>query len=375
MNFWNLNILLSFVISGYLAGIFIPKILLIAFRKNLFDEPDERKIHTSLVPRLGGIAFAPVIFFTLILLMGLNLTLGDGAILEAAKEDLRSIAFVYCSSMLLYMVGIGDDLIGIRYSIKFVLQIICSIMLIVGGLYINDFHGLFTITELNLVFAYPFTILLIVFIINAINLIDGIDGLASGLSSVAMIFYAVLFYIMGEYLYTLISITTLGVLLPFYYYNVFGNPEKQKKIFMGDTGSLTIGTMICFLSFKLAMTADNIGSAGFNPLILAFSPLLIPCLDVIRVYLGRVRRGTNPFLPDKTHIHHKLLAIGMHQRTAMVTILSISVIFILGNILVSYYMNITLILVSDIMIWTLANLWLTRKRKAVQLSYVKDPIN
>ena len=374
MNFWNLNILLSFVISAYLAGVFIPKILLIAFRKNLFDVPDERKIHTSLVPRLGGIAFKPVIFFTLILLFGLNLTLGDGAMLDAAIEDVRSISFVYCAIMLLYMVGIGDDLVGIRYRAKFILQIISAILLIAGGMYINDFHGLFAITELNVWFAYPFTILIVVFIINAMNLIDGIDGLASGLSSVAMIFYAIIFYIMGEYLYSLISVTTLGVLLPFFYYNVFGNPEKQKKIFMGDTGSLTIGTMICFLSFKMAMTAGNIGSAGFNPLILAFSPLLIPCLDVVRVYWGRVRRGNNPFLPDKTHIHHKLLAVGMCQHAAMITILSVSVIFILGNILLSYYLNITFILVLDILIWTLSNIWLTQKRKAIEDRCVKEII-
>ena len=365
MNTWTLNITIAFLLSVCLAGIVIPKILLIAFRKNLFDVPDERKIHTSLVPRLGGMAFKPVIFFTLTFIVGMNLVLGDGAILAQASTEVRTLAFVYCAVMLLYLVGIGDDLVGIRYKAKFFIQIISAVMLIAGELYINNFHGLLGFQELNLFFAIPFTILLVVFIVNAMNLIDGIDGLASGLSSVAMIFYAIIFSLQGEYLYTLISITTLGVLVPFFYYNVFGNPEKQKKIFMGDTGSLTIGTLICCLSFKIAMTPEVALQHQENPLILAFSPLLIPCFDVIRVYLGRVRRGKNPFMPDKTHIHHKLLAIGMHQRTAMITILSVSVLFTLANIVLSNYLNITLILVIDALVWTLSNMWLSKKRASL----------
>ena len=365
MNFWILNIAVAFILSAYLAGFVIPKILLIAFRKNLFDEPDERKIHTSLVPRLGGIAFKPVIFFTLSLVMGVDMILGEGSIIREASGQVGPLAFVYCAVMLLYLVGIGDDLVGIRYKAKFVIQVISAVMLIIGGLYINNFQGFLGLNELNIWFAYPFTILLVVFIINAMNLIDGIDGLASGLSSVAMAFYAVLFYIVGEYLYTLIAITTLGVLVPFFYYNVFGDPKKQKKIFMGDTGSLTIGMMICFLSFKMAMLPNNENDTTLNPLILAFSPLIIPCFDVIRVYMGRVKRKKNPFLPDKTHIHHKLLAIGMGQRTAMITILTVSVCFTLFNILLSFYMNITYILVIDAVVWTLVNIWLSRRRAAL----------
>ena len=366
MEYWNLNILLSLFISMFLAGYFIPKILLVAFRKQLFDVPNERKIHTSLVPRLGGIAFKPVVFFTLTLLLGLNLVFGDGIIIQQVNTEIRPLAFFYCAVMLLFLVGIGDDLVGIRYRAKFFIQIIAAIMIIAGGLYINNFHGLLGIDELTPWIAYPFTILLVVFIINAMNLIDGIDGLASGLSSVAMLSYAVTFYLLGDYLYALLSVTTLGVLVPFFYYNVFGNPEKQKKIFMGDTGSLTIGATICFLSFKLSMTTDLRGIYGLNPLILAFSPIMIPGLDVLRVYLGRLRRGKNPFLPDKTHIHHKLLAIGMHQHTAMLTILGVSILFTLFNIVLSYYMNITFILILDAFVWTISNMWLTKKRKAMQ---------
>lgn len=131
---------------------------------------------------------------------------------------------------------------------------------------------------------------------------------------------------------------------------------------MGDTGSLTIGMMICILSLKLLDGFPaNPAVQQPNAFFLAYSPLIIPCFDVVRVYLHRVRNGKNPFLPDKNHIHHKLLAIGMQQRTAMVTIVTVSVCFTLCNILLSRYVDATVLLVSDILIWTLANLWLTRK--------------
>ncbi len=366
MNGWIINILSAFVLSALLAGVVIPEILLIAFRKNLFDEPDERKIHISLVPRLGGIAFKPVIFFTIALLLGVNLYLGETQVISVAAEEVRPLAFAFCPVMLLYLVGMGDDLVGIRYKVKFIVQILCGIMLIAGGIYISDFHGFLGLDALHPAFAYSFTLLLIVFIINAINLIDGIDGLASGLCSVALIFYGLIFYFIGEPMYALLSFTTLGVLVPFFYYNVFGDPQKQKKIFMGDTGSLTIGMLLCILSIKLTMCAPTADSGIPNPLVLAYSPLIIPCFDVVRVYFGRVRRGKNPFLPDKTHIHHKLLAIGMRQRTAMVSILCVSIAFTLCNILLSPYLNITVLLILDTIIWIVVNMWLTKKRKALE---------
>ena len=131
---------------------------------------------------------------------------------------------------------------------------------------------------------------------------------------------------------------------------------------MGDTGSLTIGMMTCILSLKLLNGFPvNPSMQQPNDFFLAYSPLIIPCFDVVRVYLHRVRNGKNPFLPDKNHIHHKMLAIGMKQRTAMITIVLISVCFTLCNILLSRYINVTLLLVLDIFIWTLGNLWLTRR--------------
>ena len=334
--FWVVNSLFVFALSVFCAGVLIPQILLISFRKRLFDVPDERKIHQGVVPRLGGIAFKPVVFF--------------------------SVALGFCTIMMLYLVGMADDLIGIRYRAKFAIQIICGLLVIAGGLWINNLHGLLFIHALPEWIGYPITLFAVVFIINAINLIDGIDGLASGLCGVAMLFYGLVFFIIGEYIYALLAFATLGVLVPFFYYNVFGDPAKKNKIFMGDTGSLTIGMMTCILSLKLLNGFPVYPSMQQpNAFFLAYSPLIIPCFDVVRVYLHRVRNGKNPFLPDKNHIHHKMLAVGIRQRTAMIIIVLVSVCFTLCNILLSRYINVTLLLILNIFIWTLGNLWLTRR--------------
>ena len=361
MEFWIINAVIAFVLCVFFAGIVIPQILLIAFRRNLFDEPDERKIHTSAVPRLGGIAFKPVVFFTIVLLLGINVLLGNSNFISTSVFNVSEMAFAYCAVMMLYLVGMADDLIGVRYSAKFFVQISCAAMLIAGGLYIGDFDGIFGVHGISIWIAYPFTALVIVFIINAINLIDGIDGLCSGLCSVSLAFYGITFFVFQEYMYGLIAFATLGVLVPFFYYNVFGNAKKGRKIFMGDTGSLTIGIILCILSLKMlnAVPADYHLEA--NAMVLAFTPLIIPCFDVIRVYFHRVRNGKNPFLPDKNHIHHKLLAIGMAQRSAMISIVCFSILLTAFNFYMSKYMNVNVLLIIDALVYTLINIWLSKK--------------
>jgi len=360
--FWTVNSILVFIVCVLSAGVLIPQILLISFRKNLFDIPDGRKIHQSAVPRLGGIAFKPVVFFSVALLLGVCQLLGYGDMLGGIASESCSLAFGFCSIMVLYLVGMADDLIGIRYRAKFVVQIACGLMVIAGGLWLDNLHGLFLIYNIPAWVGWPVTVLAVVFIINAINLIDGIDGLASGLCGVAMLFYGMIFLMAHEYIYAMLAFATLGVLVPFFYYNVFGDAKRGRKIFMGDTGSLTIGMMFCILSLRVCRCFPDDTSASLpNVFVLAYSPLIIPCFDVVRVYLHRVRNGKNPFLPDRNHIHHKLLAIGMRQRTAMITIVSVSVLFTLCNILLSTYVSVTPLLLADILVWTAANIWLTRK--------------
>lgn len=328
----------------------------------MFDHYDERKVHNGAVPRLGGAVFNPAIFFSISILLGMDLILGKQDILLKEANDTPELLFGFCAGMILYLMGIVDDLIGVRYRSKFIIQILCGIILIIGGIWINDLFGIMGIFGLPQWIAYPLTVLVIVVIINSINLIDGIDGLASGLSGVALLFYGLTYIHLHQWFFAMLAFATLGVLIPFFYCNVFGNCSKGRKIFMGDTGSLTLGIILCILSIEIIRKSGQETSFP-NPTALAFSPLIIPCFDLIRVFIHRIRIRKSPFMPDKNHIHHKLLAIGMSQRATMVTIVSVSVLFTLCNVVLSEHINVNILLGADIIVWTLVNIWLTFKIK------------
>jgi len=362
--FWLENDLLVFAISVVLAGIIIPQILLIAFRRKLFDEVDERKIHRGVVPRLGGIAFFPAMLFSIAVVVALNLRCGSELMTLALVPKLVPFLFEICAIILLYLVGLADDLIGVRYMAKFVVQIIAAVLLVCSGMYIQNLYGILWIHDIPAVLGWLLTAFMVVYVVNAINLIDGIDGLASGLSTIALMFYAIVFLNGQEYIYSMIAAATAGTLFPFFYYNVFGDPKKQKKIFMGDTGALTTGMVLVFCAIAVMCAKPDFLDVDYNPGMVAVSPLVIPCFDVFRVYFHRVRRHRNPFLPDKCHIHHKLLALGFNQRAALLMILGASLMFIGFNVIMSPYINSTVLLICDVVIWTGGNILLT---KAIRL--------
>lgn len=360
MSSWITNDLISFSIALVLAGIIIPQILLIAFRKKLFDEVDERKIHKGVVPRLGGIAFFPSILFSIAVVVGFNLKFFGVETFGVFTESMVPVYFMICAVLLMFLVGMADDLVGVRYVAKFIVQIIASLLIVFSGMSIDNLFGFLWLNELPEWFVWMVTCFAVVYVVNAINLIDGIDGLASGLSTVAFVFYAVIFYYSGEYVYSMLSSAAVGTLFPFFYYNVFGNEKKQKKIFMGDTGALTTGMIMVFCAIAVLHIDRTVFSTDYNLVVMAISPLIIPCFDVVRVYLHRVERHRNPFLPDKCHIHHKLLALGLNQRTALCVIMAWAVLFIVVNVVLSPYCNPTVLVGADVLIWTLANVILSK---------------
>lgn len=360
MGIWIINDILAFFVSLLLAGIIIPQILLIAFRKKLFDEIDERKIHKGIVPRLGGIAFFPSILFSFALVVGFSLKYSGWEVGGIYFDSVVPFYFMICAVLLMFLVGIADDLIGVRYMAKFAVQIIASVLIVVSGCFISNFYGFLWIHHIYDWIGWLVTGFMVVYVVNAINLIDGIDGLASGLSTVAFVFYAIIFFFAGKYSYSMLSAAGAGTLLPFFYYNVFGQADKRKKIFMGDTGALTTGMILIFCGIGMLHLGDIPLAEDYNPVILGISPLIIPLFDVVRVYIHRVVRHHNPFLPDKSHIHHKLLALGLNQRIALTIIMLWSMFFIVINMLLSQYINPTLIIAADLVIWTGVNFGLSK---------------
>lgn len=366
MAYWIESDIFTLALAIFLSGLLIPQILRVAHRRKLFDESIEnsnRKIHHGFVPRLGGIAFFPSTLFSICLVLAIGFSLGYISYSIDLKEHGVALIYLASAGMLMYVVGMADDLVGVKYRSKFAVQILSAIIIVCSGTLIPDLDGLFWIRELPSVISWILSAFLVVFVVNALNLIDGIDGLATALSIIALVFYAVVLFIADCYLYSMLACGLIGTLLAFFYFNVFGRVEKGRKIFMGDTGSLTVGIILAFLGLAVSDLPPSSTIDEVSPFVLAYSPLVIPAFDVVRVYLHRVKHHRNPFLPDNTHIHHKLLALGYSQRAALGIIVSFAVFFLAANILLSPYVQVTFILMGDVAIYTLANIMLTRAIK------------
>lgn len=345
-------LLFGFLFAVSLGMVIIPRILVISHKKRLYDVPDARKVHTMPVPRLGGLSFFPVILMSMFLVIGFRLYFWDMDTSSLSFNMLYEYLFLFVGMTLLYLVGVCDDLVGVGYRYKFAVQIAAAFLLVLSGNWFDSFGGLFGIYSVPVWVGVPFTVFIVVYITNAINLIDGIDGLASGLCCIALSVLSVIFFLRGQYVYALLAICTLGILMPFWCYNVFGNANRGHKLFMGDAGSLTLGYVISFLIIHMSVT-NEVSPTLSNPyMVIAFSTVLVPLLDVIRVVLHRLREHKNPFLPDKNHFHHKLLRTGMRVRVVMVTILGIAVSFIGLNAWLAWQMNITFLLGINLILWS-----------------------
>lgn len=351
----------AFSISVLLSIVVIPKILVISAMKNLYDIPDARKIHHDAISRLGGVAFLPIILFSLALISAIHNLINFNHLFD--NQVFSNICMVCCGLIILFLVGIADDLIGLRYKSKFIAQILCGALLVCSGVYINNLYGFLGIYEIPAIIGMPFTIFLVVYIINAINLIDGVDGLASGLSSIALLGFGIHFATLNLWIYTAFCAVTLGVLVPFFFFNVFGDAKRGRKIFMGDTGSLTIGFILSVLAIRFSM--HNEIATSQHAIGLAFSLVLIPLLDVVRVFFHRIRMHKHPFKPDRNHIHHKFIDSGLSSRQTMICILSIALFVIIGNsiLLIGNNLDINIVLIIDLGFYAMLNLWLAYRIK------------
>lgn len=364
-----LFLFIALMTACFLSKLLIPYILLISFRKKLFDEPNTRKIHKTPIPRLGGVAFSPIIIFMICLFSSLHFSLKKFFCIDITLQDEIEHLFMISGLILLYIIGIADDLIGVRYRHKFLFQTISALMIPLSCLYINNFYGLFSLHQITPLAGILLTLLLIVFIVNSINLIDGIDGLASGLSIISFSIFGILFIEKGIWIYALSAFVCIGVLIPFFFYNVFGGKKHRRKIFMGDAGSLTLGYLLSFFAVKYCMQTNNVETNN-SPILITFSILLIPCMDALRVALRRIRNKKNPFLPDKTHIHHKFLDMGFSPHATMILILLMSIGFFLFNAVSINYLNDNLVFIIDIAVWIGLNIWfdiLINRRKKMNI--------
>ena len=230
-------------------------------------------------------------------------------------------------AILIYLIGIFDDLKGLKAFHKFIIQTIAALVFPLCNLMISNLHGLFGIHEIPLWIGYPLTVFIILLIVNAMNLIDGIDGLASGLAFLILGSFAYLYYNLGAYLFCLISTSLAGATLAFFFFNFYGKVGRLKT-FMGDSGSLFLGYVIAYLAIKYQMSNEPIGFPyREESLLISFTLVFLPCIDVIRVAILRKLHGRSMFEADKTHIHHRIMQMGldMHQTLAVIITLFVSI--------------------------------------------------
>ena len=345
----------AFLSAVILGMILIPNILFISYKKKLFDVPDARKVHKTPIPRLGGISFFPAILIALFLNMALRYTIGYPLEGVDVEQVVLEYLFLFSGLTILYLIGEADDLVGVSYRYKFLVQILAAGFLVISGNWLHSLSGIMGIYSIPAWFGIPVTIFVVVFITNAINLIDGIDGLASGLCCIALCILTGMLILDREYIYATLALVTLGIVVVFWFYNVFGNERKGHKLFMGDAGSLTLGYILSYLVIHLSQEAD-FEPGGAKNMIIAFSALLVPMFDVVRVTLHRIRKGRSPFLPDKNHFHHKLIRAGMRTPAVLVTILAADLFFIIMNSILAGRLNLTFILIIDIALYTAMHL-------------------
>lgn len=359
--FWNeLYIVGAMLLAIGLGAGILPRILYVSHKKRLFDIPNERSVHKNPIPRLGGLSFFPVIIIVCGLAIGLRYLLGLSISTSIAPLDMLCKYLMLVVGMtILYLIGIADDLTGVSYKPKFVAQFVAASLLAISGTWLNTLNGFLGIYELSPWIGMPITVFLVIYITNAINLIDGVDGLASGLCIIALTALTVINLYHKQYYLGLLGAATIGVLIPFWLYNVFGNAKRGHKIFMGDTGSLTLGLILSFIVINMSRNETGVQGDTNHTMAIAFATLIVPLFDVVRVVCRRLSSGKNPFLPDKNHFHHKLLRTGMRSLWVMFTILCFSTFFIVLNTLLTLHLNITWIVLIDIVVWVLFHAYIT----------------
>lgn len=307
-----LDVMLTGSVSFIITFLAIPIVLQIAEQKKLYDIPDERKIHTRLVPSLGGVGIFAGFFLA--------------SLLSIHGQVNPEFQYFFAAAFVIFFLGLKDDLVILSASKKFIGQVIAAAIIIhLGNLRIDSMHGLFGIYEVPEAFSLAMSYLTIIVVINSFNLIDGVDGLAGTLGLLTMTVFGIYFFAIDQLAYSMLAFSMAGSLVAFLIFN-----HHPAKIFMGDSGSLMIGLLNSILVIKFIGVADT-ATVAFpiaSAVAVGFSILIVPLLDTLRVFTVRIFKGNSPFTPDRNHVHHLLLDRGLNHTEVTLSCLGINIAFI-----------------------------------------------
>ena len=307
--------LILFIIAAGVSYVLNGSIRSLYLKKGYVDQINERSSHTALVTRSGGVA----LFLALVLAIS-----ATASIYPVYQETAFWLALV-----LIFITGLWDDLYNLTFKQKFIVQVAVGLLLTQTGYMINSFHGVFGLYELPYFASLCVSLAVYIIVVNSMNLIDGIDGLASLIFSLFLGLMGILFWSAAPELFVMVPVI-LGVLLAFLNYNI----SRVRKIFLGDSGSLLLGTLMSFMLFWLLdhgtnVATDLIINRGYLSVVL----LIYPLTDTLRVFILRVRMGKSPFTADRLHLHHKLIDRGFTHFFAALLVAFLSFLFLSINLI------------------------------------------
>jgi UDP-N-acetylmuramyl pentapeptide phosphotransferase/UDP-N-acetylglucosamine-1-phosphate transferase len=308
--------ILGFFTSFFVVLIATPVLIKVAKLKHLVDEPTEdRKLHKRSIPTIGGIIIFSAFLFSY------SLWFPDYG--DDLSQSINEYKYLVASLVILFFIGVKDDIIGTSPIVKLSAHFMVAIILVLmADIRITSFHGLFDpqyiIPEWGTI---VFSFFIYIVVVNSFNLIDGIDGLASGIGIIACLFFGIWFYFAQNTSLALLGFTLAGSLSSFLIFNL-----SPAKIFMGDSGSMTIGAIICVLAIKMIEHPINtlpVEIAQIPKPVLAMAILVYPLTDTLRIFIVRAYRGQSPFHADKNHLHHRLVKLGFsHTKTVLILYLA-----------------------------------------------------
>lgn len=327
------------------------KILRLALFNKLVDNPNPRKLQDKPIPITGGIA---VFFGTILALLLCN------TVLSITYGLSINILFPIIVSMGVMMyIGTVDDFLGLTAKTRIIIEaLIILILVYTTGTCIDSFHGTWGIYSFSWWLAVPLTLITGIGIINAINMIDGVNGLSSSICIVSSVIFGAVFIQCRDITNAILSFIVASSLIPFFVYNVFG---QKSKMFLGDAGTMVMGLVMTWFVINFlnndAISSGYLLNTKINPVALVLAILIVPVADTLRVITLRIIRKKNPFRPDNSHLHHKLISVGLSHFITTVAEIVIGIVVLCIWLLSLYFgagleLQLYVVLISSILfVW------------------------
>jgi UDP-GlcNAc:undecaprenyl-phosphate/decaprenyl-phosphate GlcNAc-1-phosphate transferase len=321
-------LLLVFFTAFFVVLYCTPPLIKVAILKRLFDEPGGRKIHKRIIPTIGGIIIFAATLFSFALWFSVE---GYGDDIAIIQKYIKEFKLIVATMLILFFVGVKDDIIGTSPIKKLVAHVIVALILVqIGDIRITGLHGIFDVNKIPEWASIFLSLFTYVVVVNGFNLIDGVDGLAAGVGLIAVSAMGTWFIFANDFVMAALAFSLAGSLLGFLVFNF-----SPAKIFMGDSGSLTIGLVVCILTIKLIeYPVENLKGifVTLSKPVFAISAIIYPLTDTLRIFIIRAARGHSPFSADRNHLHHRIIDCGVGHATTVILIY----VFTLGAIGVTW---------------------------------------